>query len=159
MTYYIVDAFATELFGGNPAGVCIIDKWIDESLMQKIATENNLSETAFVVKAENNYELRWFTPECEIDLCGHATLASAFILMNYIDKSLKTVSFSTKSGILAVAKENGYFIMNFPSRMPVECDLPLGLEEALGVKITGSYVSRDLVLTLLRMKNSQKYLS
>lgn len=148
MTYYIVDAFATELFGGNPAGVCIIDKWIDESLMQKIATENNLSETAFVVKAENNYELRWFTPECEIDLCGHATLASAFILMNYIDKSLKTVSFSTKSGILAVAKENGYFIMNFPSRMPVECDLPLGLEEALGVKITGSYVSRDLVLTV-----------
>lgn len=148
MTYYIVDAFTDKVFSGNPAGVCILDKELDETLMQKIATENNLSETAFAVKSDKGYNLRWFTPECEIDLCGHATLGTAFILMNYVDKSLSEVSFSTKSGILGVKKEGDFFIMNFPSRMPIECAIPSGLENALGCEITGAYRSRDLILTL-----------
>jgi PhzF family phenazine biosynthesis protein len=80
MKYFVVDAFAEELFKGNQAGVCILDKWIDDNLLQNIASENNLAETAFIVKNGQQYDLRWFTPEVEIDLCGHATLASAFIL-------------------------------------------------------------------------------
>ena len=148
MTYYVVDAFTDKIFSGNPAGVCILDNELDEKLMQKIATENNLSETAFAVKSNKGYNLRWFTPECEIDLCGHATLAAAFILMNYVDKSLTEISFSTKSGILGVKKEGEFFTMNFPSRMPIECDIPLGLEKALGTKIIKAYRSRDLLVTL-----------
>jgi len=87
MKYFIVDAFTDELFKGNQAGVCILDKWIDDKIMQNIATENNLAETAFVVKNKDYYDLRWFTPKVEIDLCGHATLASAYIISEFIDKS------------------------------------------------------------------------
>lgn len=148
MTYYVVDAFTDKIFSGNPAGVCILDAELDENLMQNIAAENNLSETAFTVKTDEGYNLRWFTPECEIDLCGHATLATAFILMNYVDNSLSEISFSTKSGMLGVKKKDEFFTMNFPSRMPVECDIPFGLEKALGAKIINAYRSRDLLVTL-----------
>lgn len=85
MNYYIVDAFTNKLFKGNPAGVCVLEKRLSLELMQKIATENNLPETAFIVKNEENYELRWFTPKAEIDLCGHATLAAAYVISNFID--------------------------------------------------------------------------
>jgi PhzF family phenazine biosynthesis protein len=91
MKYYVVDVFTSELFKGNPAGVCLLDKWIDRDTMQNIAFENNLSETAFLVKNNDYYELRWFTPEVEIDLCGHATLGSAFVIMNYVDLNNKAL--------------------------------------------------------------------
>jgi len=118
MKYFIVDAFAEELFKGNQAGICVLDKRIDDALMQNIASENNLAETAFVVKTDNGYDLRWFTPNVEIDLCGHATLASAYVLMSYFEKNINVISFSTKSGLLTVTKINDLFEMDFPSRIP-----------------------------------------
>ena len=94
MKYYVVDAFAKNIFEGNPAGVCIMEHWIDENLMQKIAFENNLSETAFVVKEESYYHIRWFTPRYEIDLCGHATLASSYIIYHFVEPDLKEIKFT-----------------------------------------------------------------
>jgi PhzF family phenazine biosynthesis protein len=110
-----VDAFSENLFSGNPAAVCILNKWLDKSIMQKIAEENNLSETAFVVKKNQNYEIRWFTPEVEVDLCGHATLASAHVLFEFYNhKQNKIIFNSLYSGILMVKKEEDYLILDFP---------------------------------------------
>src|SRR5688572_1964889 len=97
---FIVDAFTDRIFSGNPAAICLLEKWLPENIMQAIAAENNLSETAFLVKEGNGYELKWFTPEMEIDLCGHATLASAFVLYNYQNYQGKEIHFFTKSGKL-----------------------------------------------------------
>ena len=115
MKYFVVDSFTDELFRGNPAGVCVLDKWKSDNLLQKIAFENNLAETAFIVKNDNLYDLRWFSPETEIDLCGHATLASTFILKNYYDKNCNFFSFSTKSGILTVTfiENSGLYELDF----------------------------------------------
>ena len=95
--YYQIDAFANSVFTGNPAGVCLLEQWLDDSTLLAIAAENNLSETAFLVKKEVGYELRWFTPKIEVDLCGHATLASAFVLFKYVDTSLNSIEFESKS--------------------------------------------------------------
>ncbi len=114
---YQIDAFTDHVFGGNPAAVCILDKWLENDLMQKIAQENNLAETAFVVQRNANYDLRWFTPETEVDLCGHATLATAYVLYNYHGHSENTIRFySSRSGELLVEKvQNGYMVMDFPA--------------------------------------------
>ena len=101
---YIVDAFCENRFEGNPAAVCILDNWIDDDIMQKIAMENNLSETAFIKRNKDSYDLRWFTPEYEIDLCGHATLASAYIIFNELEKDITDIRFNTKSGEISVSK-------------------------------------------------------
>ena len=146
MKYFVVDTFADELFRGNPAGVCILDQWPDDALMQNIAFENNLAETAFVVKNASHYDLRWFTPETEMDLCGHATLASAFIISNFIDKGISDMSFSTKSGILVVTKKNELYEMDFPSRKPVKAPVNSIVQEAVNAKIAEAGVSRDLLL-------------
>nr|SUY24443.1 phenazine biosynthesis protein PhzF family [Clostridioides difficile] len=114
MEYYIVDSFATKLFKGNPAGVCVLDRRIPLELMQKIAEENNLPETAFVVKGKGNYELRWFTPKAEIDLCGHATLAAAYVISNFIDVNVKKIDFFTQSGKLEVTRNGNLYEMIFP---------------------------------------------
>lgn len=148
MKYYIADAFTNELFKGNPAGVCLLDKWISEATMQNIASENNLAETAFLVNGNDGYELRWFTPECEIDLCGHATLASAFVLLNFVETEQEDIVFHTKSGALTVHKEKNRFIMNFPSRKPIFTNTPENLEIALGATIMETYRSRDLLVLL-----------
>ena len=103
MKYYVVDVFTDELFSGNPAGVCLLESFPDDSVMQKIAFENNLAETAFLVNREGYYDLRWFTPKVEMDLCGHATLGSAYVLMNYVDQQMSRVDFHTRSGILTVS--------------------------------------------------------
>ncbi|MGM9534449.1 MAG: PhzF family phenazine biosynthesis protein, partial [Intestinibacter sp.] len=95
MKQYVVDAFSEKVFGGNPAAICVMDAWLPEDTMMSITIENNLSETAFTVKEGDKYKLRWFTPGGEIDLCGHATLASAYVIMNYVEADLKTVTFST----------------------------------------------------------------
>jgi len=146
MKYFVVDAFTDTVFGGNPAGICLLDEWIDDSVMQQIAYENNLSETAFLVEQDGYYDLRWFTPEVEIDLCGHATLGSAFVIMHYAEPNIMQVSFHTQSGVLTVRREGDEFTMDFPSRKPVLCPVPLILEEALGAKVLGTYASRDLLV-------------
>lgn len=117
LTLYQIDAFTDHVFGGNPAAVCILDKWLDNDLMQKIAQENNLAETAFVVQRNATYDLRWFTPEIEVDLCGHATLATAYVLFNYHGHSENSIHFySSRSGELFVEKaKNGYMVMDFPT--------------------------------------------
>ena len=104
---YIVNAFTNKLSGGNPAAVCSLEYWPDDTILQKVAFENNLSETAFFVKnSSNSYNLRWFTLKTEVDLCGHATLASAFIIMNFIEPNLEKVNFQTKSGFISVSNDN-----------------------------------------------------
>jgi PhzF family phenazine biosynthesis protein len=113
---YQADAFTNKLFSGNPAAVCPLNEWIDDDIMQKIAMENNLAETAFYVKKEDIYELRWFTPTMEVDLCGHATLASAFVLFNYENHMSGIIQFfSHRSGNLTVTKKDNLLTLNFPS--------------------------------------------
>jgi PhzF family phenazine biosynthesis protein len=145
MKYYMVDAFTEQVFGGNPAGVCLLDAPLEAAVMQKIAFENNLSETAFLVKRDGYYDLKWFTPEVEIDLCGHATLASAFVLMNHVEPALRRVDFMTLSGKLTVTRDGDLYRMDFPSRMPAPCGKPALLEKALGVSVLETHMSRDLL--------------
>jgi len=148
MKYYVVDVFTTERFCGNPAGVCILDEWLPDERMQSIAFENNLAETAFLVKREGYYDLRWFTPEVEIDLCGHATLGSAYVLMNYLDTTIDKVDFHTKSGVLTVSKRDDLYAMDFPARPPIACSKADQLEEALGVPVIETHMARDLLVLL-----------
>lgn len=130
---YQVDAFTDKLFGGNPAAVCPLIEWLPAPLMQKIAAENNLAETAFFIRQGNDFELRWFTPESEVDLCGHATLATAHVLFKQLNYASNTIHFHTlKAGTLTVSKENDLYTLNFPSRPPHACEVPVGLIEALG---------------------------
>ena len=116
MRYYIVDAFTDKVFHGNQAGVCLLERELPDELMQTIAAENNLSETAFVIKREDEYFLRWFTPDVEVDLCGHATLATAAVILTEIEPSMQSVSFHTMSGKLTVEKNGDWFTMYFPAR-------------------------------------------
>ncbi|MCM3034192.1 PhzF family phenazine biosynthesis protein [Niallia sp. MER 6] len=148
MKCYFVDAFAEKVFEGNPAAVCILEKWPSDNLMQLIAKENNLSETAFAVKTGEKYHLRWFTPGGEIDLCGHATLATAFVLANFYTKEAKQWIFQTLSGDLTVLKKGELFEMDFPSRMPAKIDISNNIINALGVTPVVAYLARDLMLVL-----------
>ncbi len=132
---YVVDAFTSRLFGGNPAAVCPLENWLEESLMQKIAAENNLSETAFFVKNKDRYHIRWFTPAEEVDLCGHATLASSFVYFNFINPGAARIVFDSQSGELIVDKEGDVLSLNFPSQKPVPVDNPeKNLIDAFDVK-------------------------
>lgn len=148
MKYYVVDAFAEKVFEGNPAGVCVLDKALEQELMQNIAKENNLSETAFVYKEEEHYCLRWFTPEGEIDLCGHATMGTAYVIANFVDKNVDVMEFYTKSGVLTVKKKGNLFEMDFPSRMPEKIDAIEKVTDVIGIKPVATYLSRDLVVLL-----------
>lgn len=113
---YQIDAFTDKVFSGNPAAVCPLDKWLSEDIMLKIAAENNLAETAFYVKKDKQFEIRWFTPTVEVDLCGHATLASAFVLFNHENYTENIIEFySPRSGILTVTKNGDYLTLNFPA--------------------------------------------
>ncbi len=140
---YQVDAFTNEMFKGNPAAICPLEEWISDELMQKVAAENNLSETAFFVKTESEYMLRWFTPKGEIDLCGHATLATAYVIFNYLDTSIVDINFNTKSGILKVKKEGDLLTMTFPSREGRIWEAPPELIKGLGKNPKEVYKSRD----------------
>jgi PhzF family phenazine biosynthesis protein len=153
MTIYQVDAFTDKLFAGNPAAVIPLKKWIPEKLMQQLAMENNLSETAFFVpskKKDVDYEIRWFTPGVEINLCGHATLASAYVIFNLLKAKKKTIVFSCKSGLLFVEKKKDVIGMDFPSWKPEKLEeYPAELPKALGIKeIVAVYKSRDLLVEL-----------
>ncbi len=155
MKYYVVDAFTDKVFSGNPAGVCLLDNKISDETMQKIAFENNLSETAFILRENGRYNLRWFTPEVEIDLCGHATLAAAFVLFSLISPDMQKVEFETMSGALSVTRENTLLSMDFPSRIPYSTACTDIIEEALGCKVFGTYLSRDLLVLLEDQKTVQ----
>lgn len=148
MKYYVVDAFAEKVFEGNPAGVCIMDQWISDELMQKIAIENNLSETAFAVKEGTHYKLRWFTPGGEINLCGHATLATAFVIMNYVETELIYIAFQTMSGILTVNRKDESYEMDFPTVHSKPYEITEQIVDALGVTPIEAYINRDLVFVL-----------
>ena len=146
---YQVDAFTSEVFSGNPAAVCIIEEWLDDNIMQSIASENNLSETAFIVQRDGQFKIRWFTPKTEVDLCGHATLASAFVLFEEELIDNNTVTFESQSGPLTVERlDNGLLSMNFPSRRPIACKKPEVLEDALGTNVVATLASRDLLVIL-----------
>lgn len=143
---YQVDAFTDQVFGGNPAAVCPLETWLDEPAMQKIAMENNLSETAYFVKNGNEFDIRWFTPTAEIDLCGHATLASAFVIYEFLNYDKEKVVFNYGGGQLTVKKNGDLLEMDFPSSMPVEVAEPQGLSEAIGAKPKRILKARDYVL-------------
>lgn len=148
MKYYVVDAFADKIFEGNPAGICVLDKWINDDLMLNIAKENNLSETAFTVKEGDSYRLRWFTPGGEIDLCGHATLATAFVLSNFVDKEAENFSFITLSGELVVTKKDDLFEMNFPTYELKSVPVTDAMEDAIGYRPLEAWIGRDLVCVI-----------
>ncbi|MEI9935221.1 MAG: PhzF family phenazine biosynthesis protein [Ferruginibacter sp.] len=153
MIFYQIDAFTNKLFCGNPAAVVPLEKWIDDTLMQQLALENNLSETVFFVPSDNadaDYDIRWFTPQVEINLCGHATLASAYVLFEILEFNKEEIIFNSKSGLLRVKKEEDRFILNFPSWKPtLFSDYPIHLQEILGgVKMIGVYQYRDLLVVL-----------
>ncbi|MGE7907928.1 PhzF family phenazine biosynthesis protein [Peribacillus sp. NPDC094092] len=148
MKYFVVDAFAEKVFEGNPAGVCIMNDWISDELMQKIAIENNLSETAFAVKDGTHYGLRWFTPGGEINLCGHATLATAFIILNYYEMKLDSVKFSTISGELTVNKQDDLYELDFPSVPSEQISVTELMISALGIMPKETFLNRDLVFVL-----------
>lgn len=157
LTLYQIDAFTEKLFGGNPAAVIPLEEWIDESLMQKIALENNLAETVFFVPANGkdlesyDFSIRWFTPAVEINLCGHATLASAFVLFNILNFENEEIKFSSKSGILKVTKEGDTIWLNFPSWKPeIFNSYNQQLLQALGnPEIVAIYKQRDLMVELM----------
>jgi PhzF family phenazine biosynthesis protein len=146
---YQVDAFTEQLFCGNPAAVCPIETWLPQEDMQKIAAENNLSETAFFVKKDDKFEVRWFTPEIEIDLCGHATLAAAHVVFNHLDYDGNEIQFEAcECGALTVTKSGDLLTLNFPATKPVPLnpfEAPIGLGSALGGEPEALYKSRDLL--------------
>jgi predicted PhzF superfamily epimerase YddE/YHI9 len=130
---YQVDAFTDRLFGGNPAAVCPLDAWLSDATMQAIAAENNLAETAFFVRDGDDYALRWFTPTVEVDLCGHATLASGHVVVKFIEPQRQSVGFRTlKAGTLVVSRQDDMLVMDFPARPPAPTQAPPGLFAALG---------------------------
>jgi len=143
ITLYQIDAFTNNVFGGNPAAVCPLEEWLDDNMMQKIAEENNLSETAFFVKRETGYDLRWFTPTIEIELAGHPTLAAAYVIFNYCNHGSSKISFSSKSGELTVIKDGDLLKMNFPSMKPANTGENELLNRALGNKPVELYRTRD----------------
>lgn len=154
LNLYQIDAFADQLFSGNPAAVIPLQSWLDTPLLQKIALENNLSETVFLVPSGNkeaDYEIRWFTPEVEIDLCGHATLAAAYVLFNYLDFKKTGIRFSSLSGVLKVSRNEELICLDFPSWKPEKLDIyPDELSMILGgVEIVGVYKYRDLLVELM----------
>jgi PhzF family phenazine biosynthesis protein len=132
---YQVDAFADRLFSGNPAAVCLLDKWLAETTMQKIAAENNLAETAFLVKEKDYFEIRWFTPAVEVDLCGHATLASAFVLFECLGYKEPEISFiSLRSGALKVSKQKDMLFLDFPADILHSIDMFQKIQKCIGIQ-------------------------
>lgn len=143
-----VDAFTSQRFAGNPAAVCPLETWLEDDLLQCIAAENNLPETAFFVPEEGVHRLRWFTPTTEVDLCGHATLATAFVLYTQLGYAETEIRFETRSGTLTVARKEERLEMNFPSRPAERCDPHPALLRALGVQAECILAARDYLVVL-----------
>lgn len=145
MKQYIVDAFTNKPFAGNPAAICVMDSWPSEESMMKLAMENNLSETAFVVKEEKGYHLRWFTPGTEVELCGHATLASSYVILNYYEPNSDEVKFNTLSGELTIHRNGNLYEMNFPTYELKEIPVTDAMEKVFGAHPIKVVLGLDLV--------------
>jgi PhzF family phenazine biosynthesis protein len=145
-----VDAFTQKLFGGNPAAVCILEHWVDEQLMQSIAAENNLAETAYVVKNATGYDIRWFTPAVEVDLCGHATLAAAHVLFNHLGVAQNELLFtSPRSGLLKIRKTGPLLTLDFPTDVIEKINTPADLSNGLGVQPIDVYKGKTDYMAVL----------
>lgn len=158
MIQFIVDAFTDKIFSGNPAAVCVLKNFPSDEIMKNIAKENNLSETAFAVKKNNFYKLRWFTPAGEIDFCGHATLATAFVIFTQIEKNLTAIDFETLRGNFSVTRNEKLFEMNFPAYDYKKISVTDEICDAIGENILEAYLSRDLLMILdddVKVKNLQ----
>lgn len=145
MKQYIVDAFTDKPFAGNPAAICVMESWPSEEAMMKLAMENNLSETAFIVKEEQGYHLRWFTPGTEVELCGHATLASSYVILNYYEPDSDEVTFDTLSGKLTIHRKGNLYEMDFPTYELQEIPVTDAMEKAFGVRPIKAVLGLDLV--------------
>lgn len=145
---YIVDAFAERIFEGNPAAICVLERWLPDELMQKIASENNLSETAYLVPAEKSYGLRWFTPNGEIDLCGHATMAAAYVVASYLDAGKTDIAFSTRSGRLTAINKEGVLYIELPAFGLTPVSAPASIVKAIGVEPVETFMGRDMLCVL-----------
>jgi len=143
---YQIDAFADQIFQGNPAAICPLNRWLPDELMQAVASENNLSETAFFVPNNDGYQIRWFTPVSEVDLCGHATLASAYILFNYLGYKKEKINFFSKSGLLTVCRDGQWLEMDFPAQPPIVCSAPDVLQGAFSQKPKTCLKAADYIL-------------
>lgn len=146
MKQYVVDAFTDKIFAGNPAAICVMNEWLSDELMQKIAVENNLSETSFVVKEGDGYHLRWFTPGGEVKLCGHATLATSYVITHFVELDAVNITYQTLSGILKVHRNHDLYEMDFPT-YPVE-KIPVtdAMTELIGVKPIEAYKAGSMLL-------------
>lgn len=145
MKQYLVDAFAPKPFTGNPAAVCVVNSWPKPESMMLLARENNLSETAFLVGGDGRYQLRWFTPGCEVELCGHATLASSYVVMNHLEPGLSEVRFDTMSGELIVRREGDAYLMDLPTYELRDIPVTDDMERAFGVRPVRAVLGLDLV--------------
>jgi PhzF family phenazine biosynthesis protein len=148
MKYYVVDAFTDRVFQGNPAGVCLAENWPEDSVMQQIAAENRYSETAFVIRRDGYYDLRWFTPLVEVGLCGHATLGTSYVISTFVEPGAREMEFHTRSGDLKVERRDDLFLMNLPTWVPKPAAAPEGLAEALGAEPLECAQTRDLLVLL-----------
>lgn len=157
--FYQVDAFTDQAFKGNPAAVCVLDTWLSDHLLQQIAAENNLSETAFIVPLATGYELRWFTPTTEVELCGHATLAAAYVIFNYLGHASPQIEFTTRyRGQLLVAQTDDGLTLDFPSCPALPCPTPSILTEAIGIEPQEVLFADDYLVILAneqQVKNVQ----
>ena len=158
MKLYQVDAFNNALFRGNPSAVVPLESWLSMELMQNIAEENNLSETVFFVPKGNAYEIKWFTPTCEIDLCGHATLAAAHILVTEMKCTKSEIIFHSKSGELKVRYDKGWYRLNFPSEAVLKVEVPKHLDKALDSNIVACYKGKWKLLVQLKDEDAVKNL-
>lgn len=145
LSIYQIDAFSTCVFEGNPAAVCPLDEWLPDETMQSIAEENNLSETAFFVPKDDGFHIRWFTPASEVDLCGHATLGSAYVLYNILGYKNEAIQFDSKSGILVVTKQDDWLTLDFPKQPPVYCETPKEIVEAFSKEPIECMMSEDII--------------
>ncbi len=151
---YQVDAFTEKLFMGNPAAVCPLEnEWLTDDLMQKIANENNLAETAFYLHKDNQYFIRWFTPKIEVDLCGHATLAAAHVLFNHENYNEKTIKFTSKSGVLSISKEDDYLTLNFPTDTIKKVNLTEELISGFNIKPKEAYQGKTDFMLVFENEN------
>ena len=146
LTIYQIDSFANKVFEGNPAAICPLKKWLPDELLQSIALENNLSETAFFVKTGSGYHLRWFTPVCEVDLCGHATLATAFVVFTFLGYKENEILFFSRSGELIVTRSDEWLEMNFPAQPPKQCAIPEQIIKAFEISPVECHKSEDYIV-------------
>ena len=157
MKQYVVDAFSDKVFHGNQAAVCVLDTWPSEDLMMDITRENNFSETAFTVKEGEKWHLRWFTPGGEIDLCGHATLGTAFVLLNFYEKDAERVVFTTLSGDLTVTRTGELYEMEFPAYELMPVEITDTIRDVLGTEPKAAYIARDLLCVLDNAEQVRAY--